>query len=175
MLVVFLSMLDSESDRREFATLYERHHKEMELSALRFLSEQKDAEDAVQNAFLQVIKHFEKIPEIPCEELPFWLICIVKNEARMIQRKNRRTMSLEDWDSFTPIQAETGSYRELVEVFRKLPETYRAVMEMKLLLEYTDAEIGKHLGISGTAVSTRVSRGRRLLREIVEKEGICND
>ena len=94
MLVMLLSMLDSESDRREFAMLYERYHEDMELAALRILPEQKDAEDAMQNAFVQVIRHFEKVSEIPREELSFWLICIVKNEARMIQRKNSRTVPL---------------------------------------------------------------------------------
>mgnify|MGYP002508268979 FL=1 len=45
------------------------------------------------------------------------------------------------------------------------------VLEMKVLLGYTDKEIAGHLGISETAVSTRASRGRQLLREILEKEG----
>lgn len=56
---------------------HERYHEEMELAALRILPEQKDAEDAMQNAFVQVIRHFWKVSEIPCEELPFWLICII--------------------------------------------------------------------------------------------------
>ena len=53
-------------------------------AALAILGHPQEAEDAVQNAFMQVIRHFEKIYEIPCEELPFWLISIVKNEALMI-------------------------------------------------------------------------------------------
>lgn len=39
------------------------------------------------------------------------------------------------------------------------------------ILGYTDMEISEHLGITKTAVSTRASRGRQLLREILEKEG----
>lgn len=90
-------------------------------------------------------------------------------------RKNSRIVPLEDWDAFAQTTAEIGNYRELVVIFRRLPETYRAVMEMKLLLEYSDAEIGKHLGLSETAVSTRVSRGRQMLRRIAEKEGFRYD
>ncbi len=55
--------------------------------------------------------------------------------------------------------------------FTRLPRTYRAVMEMKLLLGYSDGEIAAKLGLSKTAVSTRVSRGRQMLRDIVEQEG----
>lgn len=56
-------------------------------------------------------------------------------------------------------------------MFRQLPETYRAVLEMKLLIGYTDREIAQKLGLSETAVSSRASRGRALLRKLVEKEG----
>ena len=59
-----------------------------------------------------------------------------------------------------------------MELFRRLPETYRAVLEMKLLIGYTDKEIADHLGISETAVSSRASRGRAMLRKLVEKEGL---
>ena len=42
---------------------------------------------------------------------------------------------------------------------------------MKFLLQYTDREIAKHLDISETAVSTRINRGRSLLRDLVKKDG----
>lgn len=62
-------------------------------------------------------------------------------------------------------------HTELVNLFAKLPLSYRSVLEMKILLGYSDKEIATHLGISETAVSTRASRGRTLLREIIRKEG----
>ena len=66
-------------------------------------------------------------------------------------------------------------YRALVDSFTRLPQTYRAVMEMKLLLGYSDGEIAAKLGLTKTAVSSRVSRGRLLLRDIVEQEGFLWD
>ncbi len=84
MLAFLLSVLESDEDRIQFTILYEQHHAKMEQVALHILGKQQDAEDAVQNAFLQVIRHFEKTSEIPCEELEFWLIAIVKNEALKI-------------------------------------------------------------------------------------------
>ena len=103
MLAVLLAALESDTDRQKFIEIYEKYHVQMERTAMRILKEQSDVEDAVQNAFMQMIRHFEKIFEIPCEELPFWIISIVKNEARVILRKNRRTVSLEDWDGFAEI------------------------------------------------------------------------
>ena len=172
MLAFFLTMLESDEERQRFVLIYEQYHKRMERVALRILEKQHDAEDAVQNAVLQVIHHFEKISTIPCEELPFWLISIVKNEALMILRKNRNIVPLEDWDGFEKSISDTSEYIALVELFRQLPETYRAVLEMKILIGYTDKEIASRLGISETAVSSRASRGRSLLRKLVEGEGL---
>ena len=172
MLAFFLAALESEDDKRRFVAVYEQYHEKMEMIALHILGSQHDSEDAVQNAFLQMIRHFEKIYEIPCEELPFWIISIVKNEELMILRKNRNVVPLEDWYRFEQVEDSAAGYTELVELFRQLPETYRAVLEMKLLIGYTDREIAQKLGLSETAVSSRASRGRALLRKLVEKEGL---
>ncbi len=171
MLALFLAALESDEDRRRFSALYERYHGKMERIAIGILRDQRDAEDAVQNAFLQIIRHFEKISEISCEELPFWIISIVKNEALMLLRKRRNILPLEDWEGFEQSAGDIAEYTALVELFRQLPETYRAVLEMKLLIGCTDQEIAERLGISETAVSSRASRGRALLRKLVEKEG----
>lgn len=170
MLAILLAALESEADKQKFTGIYEQYRPQMEQTALRILKNQHDAEDAVQNAFMQIIRHFEKIDEIPCEKLPFWIVCIVKNEAVTILRKNQRTVQLENWDSFAADAESVTDYLELVQLFSRLPETYRAVLEMRLLLGYTGKEIARHLALSESAVNTRIFRGRALLREIAEKE-----
>lgn len=172
MLAFFFAMLESEEDRRQFGALYEQYHEKMEQISWCILEEPHDVEDAVQNAFVQIIRHFEKTYEISREELPFWIISIVKNESLLILRKRRKTIPIEDWNRFEAYADEVTGYMELVELFRQLPETYRAVLEMKLLIGCTDKEVSQKLGISETAVSSRASRGRELLRKIVEKEGM---
>ena len=64
MLSFFLIVLESAADRRLFASIYEQHHSKMERIAINMLKNQGDAEDAVQNAFMQVIRNFEKINQI---------------------------------------------------------------------------------------------------------------
>lgn len=171
MLIYLLAFIDDEGEREKFTLIFNQYHIQMEKVAHRILPERKDAEDAVQNAFIQVIRHFEKVSEISCEELPFWLISITKNEALMIRRKNKNTVPLEDWNAFVSTSNSDMDYNELVGLFMRMPETYRAVLEMKLLLNYTDREVAQHLGITETAVSTRASRGRQLLQELIRKEG----
>ena len=101
MLSYLLAALESEEDKRRFTELYEENHVRAEQTALRILRDPHDAEDAVQNAFLQVIHHFNEISEIPCKKLGFWIISIVKNEALMILRRKQKELPQEDWDTFS--------------------------------------------------------------------------
>lgn len=172
MLAFFLAVLESDEDRRRFAALYEAHHARAEQTALRILRNQDDAEDAVQNTFLQVIRHFEKTYEISWDDLGFWIISIVKNEAIMVLRKKRHEVPEdEDWDEATPAADERLGYQELVRLFSKLPETYRATLEMRYLADYSVHEIADHLRLTESAVSSRISRGRELLQKLAIREG----
>lgn len=171
MISYLLAILENDEDKQKFIELYEEHHVRVEQTALRILKDPHAAEDAVQNTFLQVIRHFDKISEIPCKKLGFWLISIAKNEALMILRHKRREIPQEDWDTFSADVSDPTSYNELVQLFSQLPPTYRAALEMQLINGYSGKEIAQHLGISESAVNTRISRGRALLREIAVKEG----
>ena len=171
MLSYLLAALESEEDKRRFIELYEENHVRAEQTALRILKNPHDAEDAVQNAFLQVIHHFDKILEIPCKKLGFWIISIVKNEALMILRRKQKELLQEDWDTFSADVSDPIGYNELVQLFSQLSPTYRAVLEMRMINDYSGKEIAVHLGISESAVNTRISRGRILLRELAVKEG----
>jgi len=58
MLAVLLAALESDTDRQKFIEIYEKYHVQMERTAMRILKEQSDVEDAVQNAFMQMIRHY---------------------------------------------------------------------------------------------------------------------
>ena len=171
MLSFFLAVLESEADKEKFIEIYEQYHDFIEKTAINILKNQQDAEDAVQNTFVQIIRHFEKVFEIDCKNLPFWIISIAKNESLMILRKKNRITLLEDWESISKEAESVTEYNELVRLFSKLPDTYRAALEMHFLLDYSGKEIAQKLDISESAVYTRISRGRALLIEIIKKEG----
>ena len=92
-------------------------------------------------------------------------------EALMILRRNQKELPQEDWDTFSADVNDPIGYNELVQLFSRLPPTYRAVLEMRMINDYSGKEIAVHLGISESAVNTRISRGRILLRELAVKEG----
>ena len=129
----------------------------------------------MQNALCQIAKHFEKAYEIPCDRLPFWCVCIVKNEAITLLRKKKKAIMLESMEDTYDASADIEkalSYEDIIRLFAGLPETYRAVLEMKFLLDCSGKDISQKLGISENAVNVRISRGRAMLREIMEKEAL---
>lgn len=163
-LSLYLAALESDGDKKQFRELYRRYHRVMERTALAVLHDPHDAEEAVQEAFLRVIENFSKIYEIPCKDLGGWLVIIVRNEAITILRRRRCHLPLEEgWADFAGQSRDLPAYSSMVQLFARLPDTYRAALEMKLVLGYSTAEIARRLGLTESAVNTRLSRGRALL------------
>ena len=174
MLIYYLQMLDTPEEKIRFEKIYLKYRSLMYHVADSILHNRQDAEDAVHNAFLRIIKHFKRLQNTPVQDLTPLVAVIARNEAISLQRKRRVEVPLEAWDDIAGTSEAVTDYHALIEIFTRLPQTYRAVMEMKLLLGYSDGEIAIKLGLSKTAVSTRISRGRQLLRSIVEQEGFLN-
>ncbi len=170
MLVYYLQMLDTPEEKIRFEQIYQKYRGLMYHVADGILHDHQDAEDAVHNAFLRIIKKFSKFQHASEKDLAPQIIAVAKNESISLLRKKKDMEPLEDWESFAQESEDTVNYHALVESFTRLPQTYRAVMEMKLLQGYSDGEIAAKLGLSKTAVSSRISRGRQLLRDIVERE-----
>ena len=175
MLTLYLQMLDTPEEKVRFEEVYLTYRGLMYHTANRILHNCQDAEDAVHNAFLQVIKHFKKFQNARVNDLTPQMVVLAKNEAISLLRKQKNEVSLEEGEPLAEKSESITDYRALVDSFTRLPQTYRAVMEMKLLLGYSDGEIAAKLGLTKTAVSSRVSRGRLLLRDIAEREGFLRD
>ena len=175
MLVYYLQMLDTPEEKIRFEQIYLKYRGLVYHVADGILHNRQDAEDAVHNAFLKIIRKFSRFRNTPAEDLAPQIVVIARNEAISLLRKKKDTAPLEEWESFAETAEEASDYHALVDAFTRLPRTYRAAMEMKLLLGYSDGEIAAKLGLSKAAVSTRISRGRQLLRSIVEREGFLMD
>ena len=175
MLVYYLQMLDTPEEKIRFEQIYLKYRGLMYHVADSILHNSQDAEDAVHNAFLKIIKKFSKFQDAPAKDLARQIVAIARNEALSLLRKKKDTAPLDDWEGFAETAEEVSDYHALVDSFACLPQTYRAVMEMKLLLGYSDGEIAAKLGLTKKTVSVRISRGRQLLRDIVEREGFLMD
>lgn len=171
MLAIYLAMLETEADQQQFQKLYEAYEKRLYAVALRLLGEPAQAEDAVQQSWLQLLRNWERVSTLSWEEAGGYAVTTAKNTALDMLRSQSRTVAFPDsWD---PPAREDGEaeYHYIVSLVRALPEGYRRILELKLVEEQSNREIAKRLRINESTVATRVMRGKAMLRERLEKEG----
>lgn len=178
MLAVCLSLLEDESDRVLMARIYEKYERRLYAVALGILHSPSLAEDAVGDAFVSMARHFpqtKKFFQHSRNEMDGWCVIIVKHAALSILRKEGRFSPLEaEAEKALPAREdpEAGAgFAHLVELVRALPEHYREVLELHLLLELSPREIARRLGLTSNTVRQRIFRGKQLLREQLREEG----
>ena len=156
--------------------------------ARRFLRQEQDAQDAVQDAFLSAFKSIDNFAGNA--RFSTWLHRIVVNASLMKIRSRQRKpeRSIEDLlPKFDDTGHREGSVdgwavdfdtavhdRELREQVRsyidQLPENYRTVLLLRDIEERTTQETADLLGISPGAVKTRLHRARLALRELMHPQ-----
>lgn len=102
MLPVFIMAIENDDDRTFVAELYTRCQPAMQRRALSILKNESDAEEAVHEAILRVIRHLEKVQMIPRDEVLYYLVTVTETASidlyRKRQRESRATIGNEnDW------------------------------------------------------------------------------
>jgi len=150
--------------------------------ARRFLRNHADAEDATQDAFLQVSRKLSTFRGDGA--LASWLCRVAVNAALAYRRKRgvRKEYQIpnpaedfrQDGAHLMPIRLwmrgpeqavlARETRRLIEEAIGKLPRTYRDVYVLADVEELSNAEIGSALGLSLAAVKSRLLRARLLMR-----------
>jgi RNA polymerase sigma-70 factor (ECF subfamily) len=137
-------------------------------AAASILHSRSEAEDAVQEAYLQALKSFHRFtPGTNCRA---WLFRILFHVISHHRRKwfGRIIFSereeLEQTAVYIEPVAEQLTDDELIQAFRKLPQQFAEVVMLADVQEFSYKEIQKTLGIPVGTVMSRLSRGRQLLR-----------
>lgn len=140
--------------------------------ALVILKNKQDAEDAAENAIYKLL--IRTLPFRDDEHVKAWLIRVVMNESFMQLRRRKR---LSD-EELTEENAECTEfeYPEQSEIFDaagSLDVKYRSVILLYYFDDMSVSETAKTLGISESAVTTRLQRARKLLKDELERRN-CN-
>lgn len=129
-----------------------------------------DAEDAAEEAVYQLFRR--KKPFESEEHCRAWLIRVTVNASlKILRRRKRFSDSAEELEKITS-QFEYPEQSELFLAVSELEEKYKAVILLYYYENMSAEEISKTLKISVTAVTTRLERARKQLREKLERSGI---
>ena len=130
------------------------------------LKNEGDAEDAVQETFIQ---YYQKAPAFAStEHEKAWLFKVAANKCRD-QLRFRSRHSHIDLDSIQALAPEVQD-KDILLALMELPEKQRLVLTLHYVEGYTTAEIAKIIGKSPSAVKMRLQSGRKRLEELYRKE-----
>jgi RNA polymerase sigma-70 factor (ECF subfamily) len=172
-------------DPGAFERLVRSHGGRLLAVARRLLSNEEDARDAVQEAFLNAFRTIDRFEGQAL--LSTWLHRIVVNVALMKLRTRRRKPE-ESLDHLLPVFSDDGHFAERFEsgsepvdqrlareeaqaavrtAMDELPEHYRTILLLRDIEGMSTQEVAEHLGITPNAVKLRLHRARQALRTLL--------
>ncbi|MGD0832004.1 MAG: sigma-70 family RNA polymerase sigma factor [Terracidiphilus sp.] len=136
-----------------------------------------DAEDAVQEAFLRVLRHRESLNEVRNQRV--WLIRIVWNIVLDRKRRSKTRPETDDVSELARVLPAGGLSAEertaaaqhhahVLSCVEKLPVKERQVLMLSAFDELTSVEIASVLSISESSVRSRLFRARNLMAGLLD-------
>jgi len=130
--------------------------------AVCYTRSREDAEDVCQTVFLKLMeqKNFQ-----PGREKQ-WLLRVTANECKNLLRSHwwKTTVPMDETLSVEPPQV-----NETLQAVLSLEPNYRVVVYLHYYEMLSTEEIGKLLHITRSAVTTRLSRARQMLKETLKE------
>lgn len=171
-------------DEEAFSEIVNRYGDKIYRTALRITHNPSDAEDVLQEVFITLIGKLNSFHEE--SKFSTWLYRVAANASFMhlrAEKKYKNNKSLENYVSydedgtFKGVQISDWSDRpdemllskEVMAIIEKivneLPVSYRVVFHLRHVEGLPDQEVAKVLGLSVTAVKSRIHRARLFLRD----------
>ena len=101
-MLMYLSILDTQDEKEKFTEVYEQYQHFCWYVANQMLGDDHLAEDAVQETFLALTRHLDKIEVVESSKTRKFLMTIVKSKAIDILRKQKGELSMEELEYEIP-------------------------------------------------------------------------
>lgn len=146
----------------DIETLFQQHKDDVYRLALSYTKSSQEAEDVCQAVFLKLM---EQSSITPGKERA-WLMQVTANCCRNILRSGwwKQTVPMED-----TLTVPAPQYSDTWEKVMALPPKYRVMIYLRYYEELTTGEMAELLHISQSAVTTRLSRARQMLKEQLQE------
>jgi len=155
--------------KNELDEIAEENVNRLYAHAYMLLGSKHDAEDAAEEAIYRL--YCRTKPFADREHARAWLVRVTVNAALKMLRR-RKFLSDKEIDE-TDIASADFEYPEqsdIITAVRELPIKYRTVILLHYYEDISTKEIARTLKIPQSTVTTRLSRGRALLREKLKGE-----
>jgi RNA polymerase sigma-70 factor (ECF subfamily) len=184
----WLVLAAKDGNTNAFAELRDRHSSKILRTTYRITRNWEDAEDALQDSFLNAFVHLDKF-EGRCS-FSSWVTRIAINMSLMAVRKKRakRELSIdvsdndgETYDRWEPLDlgedpeccyARHERAALLRRAIRRLRPALRSVVELQQARDYSVQELADSLGISLAATKSRLLRARLSMRTLLHDNNL---
>lgn len=178
MLQIYLSAADSTEDKSLIEFLYTEYKQIIYKTAMSILHNNEDAEDAVHEAFLRVIKNISKFRKYSCNENVSYIVIIVRGIAlNMLSDKNKKVELPEDFPSDDDIERAVEidiAYEQVVKNIGNLSLALKNVATLMWVNQLSEMEISQLLDMNINTVRSYVSRARAILEPVhIKAIAIC--
>ena len=152
-------------DNDELCRYIKLYHGAVYRAVFGYLHNASEAEDIVQETFVKLFHTSRRFESD--EHCKAWLIRAAINLSKNLLKSFRYTHT-EELDEAIPIESKEDS--ALADALSALPPKYRAVIHLHYYEGYSAKEIAKILGLTVTAVTTRLARARERLKALMTSE-----
>jgi RNA polymerase sigma-70 factor, ECF subfamily len=156
----------------EFEAAAMPHMNNLYAAARRILGSRTDAEDVVQETYLQAWKSFHRFDGA---NIRAWMYKIMFHTIHHHRRKAYRLALVNEGEeyifdqlAYEPPVPQELSDEEVLAALDRVPEHFRAVILLADVQEFSYKEIAEALGIPIGTVMSRLNRGRKLLRVMLD-------
>lgn len=139
--------------------------------SFQILRSHSDAEEAVSQTFLKIIRHIEKISKLPCPKMMPYCVVIVKNESANVLRKRMKAVSMDELQAnedsnYFGIEDEgiqNFDREQLLSTIDRLSDEEKYLVHLRYANDMSFKEIAVLLGVSE---ETAKKRGYRVLKKL---------
>lgn len=169
-MLMYLSMIETPDDKAKFERIYNRYRNLMYHVAYKVLGNHYDAEDAVHQAFVAIIRHLEKIGDIDCPETRSFIVLITERRAIDLIRTSHSEKVIPLNEDLIGIEIPAPGDHGLADALAKLPAHYREVLLLRFDNGYSTKELAQMLGMTESGVRKLIGRAKNALGRMLEEE-----
>lgn len=169
-ILIYLQMIESKQDRSKFEQLYEKYKGLMFYVANQVLHNESDAEDAVHEAFVSLLKNLQKISDVERPETRSYVIVTAERKAIDVLRVRQRAPVLELNEAVRGLELPLPGDSGLADAMAKLPARYREVLLLRYDSGFSTREIAQILDLKREAAQKLLWRAKGALQKQLEQE-----
>ena len=180
MISIYLSLVDTQSDKDKVEYIYLKYYGIMSYVAGKYVTDKDCVADIVHDSMVKIIYNIEKINIEDEVRTKAFCTTVVKHKAiDFLRKKELNNISLDD--NFDDLKASEDvfdivvndeSCNIIINAIDSLSDIYQTVCKLKYINGLKEREIAEMLDLPLKTVSLRIFRGKKILRDSLVKENL---